>query len=92
MLTRDKGCNLHGWAFTHGCPGCDRADDRDLWRQVRVSVLRTRYLPYRAYVIEPDRNLDTVDDLFSGPPVWIWPNRGPIAWLRKRWHGGRWSC
>lgn len=78
----DPGCNLHGWAFTHGCPGCDAADDRDIVREIRWPMLRLRWFPYR--VVE-FRGLDENGDADWGELSWMPPDRGPLRWLMLRW-------
>lgn len=76
-LLSSDGCNLHGEAFTYGCPGCSDYDDALIGEAIKWRIRKIDYLPTRtARLLGYDK--DTLD-LNLGPWRWMKPRLGPLS-------------
>lgn len=80
-MNRRDGCGLHGWAYTHGCPGCEAAEDEQLLHGMRWTLRRMDWFPYR---VAEFKGMVDEWDMDLGPWRWVPPHRGPIRWLMMK--------
>lgn len=85
-MSRATPCNLHGTAYTYGCPGCDLYDDHLIWREIKWRLRRSDWFPYRVYDFKEDaaeRFIDgdgAADESIFGPAYWMAPRRHRRFW------------